>query len=155
VAATTHAQFGISMTRNDVYTVAGSASGSSGSSGDGGPATSALLSEPEQVTVDASGNLYIADSENNKVREVAAANGTQWGQSMTASDIYTVAGNGTQGPSGDGGPAASAELNLTQGVTTDPSGDLYITGFDDSRLREVTATPSPLFTTSPAAGATW
>jgi RHS repeat-associated protein len=155
VAATTHAQFGVSMTRNDVYTVAGSAAGSSGSSGDGGPATSALLNEPEQVAVDASGNMYITDSQNNKVRAVAAASGTQWGQSMTANDIYTVVGTGTSGTSGDGGAATSAKLNLTQGITTDPSGDLYITSFGDNRLREVTATPSPLFTTSPIPGATW
>jgi RHS repeat-associated protein len=155
VAAATHAQWGISMTGNDVYTVAGSASGATGSSGDGGRATSALLNQPQQVTVDASGNLYIADFSNYKVREVAAASGAQWSQSMTAGDIYTVAGTGTQGGTGDGGPAASAQLSFPQGITTDPSGDVYITNFASNVLREVTATPGPLFATSPAAGATW
>jgi hypothetical protein len=67
----------------------------SGSTRDGGPASSALLDAPYQVATDAAGDLYIADANNNRVREVAAGNGTQWGPSMTAGDICTVAGTTT------------------------------------------------------------
>lgn len=72
------------MAADDVYTVAGSASGAYGTSGDGGPATSALLDGPGGVAIGALGDLYIADQVNNRLQEVAAATGTQWGQSMTA-----------------------------------------------------------------------
>ena len=61
------------MTANDVYTIAGSSSGTAGNTGDGGAATSALLSAPTGVAVDSSGNLYIADTTNNRIQFVAAA----------------------------------------------------------------------------------
>ena len=109
VAASTGTFYGQAMTAGDIYTVAGN--GSSGFSGDGGPATSAELSHPDSVAVDGAGNLVIADTDNNRVRVVAASTGTFYGQAMTAGDIYTVAGNGTSGFSGDGGPATSAELS--------------------------------------------
>ena len=77
-----------------------------------GAATSALLNTPDDITFDASGNLYIVDGANNRIQEVAASTGTQWGQSMTANDIYTVAGSssGSSGHTGDGGAATSALL---------------------------------------------
>ena len=71
-----------------------------GYSGDDGPATAAELDYPHGVAVDAAGNLFIADYDNNCVREVNIATGV----------ITTVAGNGTAGYSGDGGPATAAEL---------------------------------------------
>jgi len=80
------------MTANDIYTVAGSSSGSSGDSGDGGTSTAALLDAP-QAAMGSGGNLYIADSGDEQVQEVAAATHTQWGISMTANDIYTIAGS--------------------------------------------------------------
>ena len=110
----------------------------SGFSGDGGPATSAELSLPEGVAVDAAGNLLIADSDNNRVRVVAASTGTFYGQPMTAGDIYTVAGNGTSGFSGDGGPATSAGLS-PQGVAVDAAGNLLIADTGNSRVRVVAA----------------
>ena len=115
VAASTGTQWGQSMTANDIYTVAGSSSGNSGHSGDGGAATSALLNSPGGITFDSAGNLYFSDYVNNRVQEVAAATGTQWGQSMTAGDIYTVVGSssGSAGHSGDGGAATSALLQRT------------------------------------------
>jgi hypothetical protein len=81
-----------------ITTVAGT--GIFGYSGDGGPATSAQLAAPAGVTFDGAGNLYIADQENDRVRKVTATTGI----------LTTIAGNGTQGYSGDGGPATSAQL---------------------------------------------
>ena len=68
--ATTGTQWGQSMTAGDIYTIAGSSSGTSGSSGDGGAATSALLDDPTGVALDSAGDLYIADSGNNRIQEV-------------------------------------------------------------------------------------
>jgi RHS repeat-associated protein len=139
VAATTGTQWGISMTAGDVYTVAGSAWGNVGSSGDNGAATAALLSYPNGVALDSAGDVYIADSANNRVQEVAATTGTQWGISMTAGDIYTVAGSssGSSGHTGNGGVADSALLDRPYGVAVDHSGDLLIADTDNNRVQEV------------------
>jgi hypothetical protein len=105
-AASTGTFYGQPMTAGHIYAVAGDGAG--GFAGDGGPATSAELSFPEGVTVDASGNLVIADTGNARVRVVAASTGTFYGQPMTAGDIYTVAGDGQGAFSGDFGPAPRA-----------------------------------------------
>ena len=141
VAASNHTQFGIAMTAGSVYNVAGSANGSSGTSGDGGPATAALLNDPAGVALDPEGNLYIVDNGNNRVQEVAAVTGTHWGQSMTAGDVYTIAGSasGNSGDSGDGGPAGSALLNLPYAITLDSHGNIYISDRGNARLQEVAA----------------
>ena len=76
--------FGQVMTANDMYTIAGSKAGTSGHTGDGGAATSALLNGPETVTLDSTGNLYIADSSNNRVQMVPKVSATYFGQVMTA-----------------------------------------------------------------------
>ncbi|WP_435191224.1 RICIN domain-containing protein [Streptomyces sp. bgisy126] len=107
-----------------ISTVAGSAS--SGPKGDNGPATSAQLNRPHSVTVDSAGNLYIADSHNHRVRRVAP-DGT----------ITTVAGTGTAGSDGDGGPAAKARLNVPTGVAVDSTGVLYIAEYGGHRVRRV------------------
>lgn len=107
-----------------ITTVAGT--GAAGYSGDGGPAARAQLNRPESLAVDASGTLYIADTFNSVVRKV--------GQDGT---IITVAGNGTKGFSGDGGPAASASLNMPTGVAVDAAGDLFISDFGNQRVRLV------------------
>ena len=138
VAAKTGTVLGISMTAGDIYTVAGSSS-TGGFSGDGGPATSAELNSPEDVALDSAGDLYIADNCNDRIRVVAAKTGTVFGQSMTADDIYTVAGNGAANYSGDGGPATSAELNSPYGVAFDSAGDLYIADWGNNRIRVVAA----------------
>ena len=109
-----------------VTTVAGN--GTQGYSGDGGPATSAQLN-PYCVAVDGSGNLYIADYSNSVIRKVTAATGI----------ITTVAGNGTHGYSGDGGPATGAQLWFPTGVAVDGSGNLYIADSTNNRIRKVTA----------------
>ncbi len=147
VADSTGTFYGVAMTAGDIYTVAGIGTG--GSSGDGGPATSAELNYPSRVAVDGSGNLVIADTDNNRVRVVANSTGTFYGIAMTAGDIYTVAGNGTGGYSGDGGPATSAELAGPAGVALDGSGNLVIADAFNNRIRAVTFTVvTPSITTS-------
>jgi uncharacterized repeat protein (TIGR01451 family) len=96
--------------------------------GDGGQATSAMMSNPVAVAADGSGNLYIADAGNGRVRKVSAAG-----------IITTLAGNGTTGYSGDGGPAASAELNEPYGVAADNAGNVYIGDTYNLRVRKVSA----------------
>ncbi|MBZ5538692.1 MAG: hypothetical protein LAO31_22320 [Acidobacteriia bacterium] len=108
-----------------ISTVAGN--GTRGFSGDGGPATSAQLGVANGVAVDAGGNLYIADLENYRVRKVTPAG-----------VISTVAGNGTRGFSGDGGPATSAQLDLSYGLAVDAGGNLYIADSGNYRIRKVT-----------------
>jgi hypothetical protein len=108
-----------------IQTVAGN--GTSGFSGDGGPATSARLGFPFGVSVDGSGNIFIADQVNNRIREVTQATGI----------IQTVAGNGTLGRSGDGGPATSAELTFPVGVFVDDFGNIFIADQDNNRIQEV------------------
>ena len=135
VADSTGTFYGVAMTAGDIYTVAGIGTG--GSSGDGGPATSAELNYPSRVAVDGSGNLVIADTDNNRVRVVADSTGTFYGVAMTEGDIYTVAGNGTGGYSGDGGPATSAELAGPAGVAVDGSGNLVIADAYNNRIRVV------------------
>jgi sugar lactone lactonase YvrE len=89
-----------------------------GYSGDGGLAVHAQLTRPGGMTVDAKGNLYIADSRHYVVRKVAPD-----------ATITTVAGNGWMGSSGDGGPATKAQLNIPGAVATDRAGNLYIAEF--------------------------
>ena len=137
VAATTHSQWGQSMTANDIYTVVGSSSGTSGDSGDGGSGASATLHSPAAITSDAAGDIYIADEANSRVQELASATGTQWSQSMTAGDIYTVAGSssGAYGSSGDSGVATSALFLSPTGVNVDSSGNLYVVDSGNNRSK--------------------
>ena len=110
-----------------ITTVAGN--GVYGFAGDGGAATSARLASPAGIALDASGNLYIADYSNHRIRKVAAATGI----------ITTVAGNGILGFAGDGGAATGAKLNYPVGVALDASGNLYIADRDNCRVRMVAA----------------
>ncbi|MFD0712155.1 S-layer homology domain-containing protein [Paenibacillus sp. GCM10027626] len=100
--------------------------GTNGYSGDGGPATLAELYNPSGVAIDSSGNLYIADSSNHRVRKVDASG-----------KISTIAGTGTGGYSGDGGPATSASLNNPYGLTIDSIGNLYISDYSNHSIRKV------------------
>jgi hypothetical protein len=143
VAARTGMFFGQAMTAGDIYTIAGN--GTVGFSGDGGPATSAELEYVYGVTMDAAGNLIFADVGTNRVRVVAASTATFYGKAMTVGDIYTVAGNGVQGFSGDGGPATSAALNIPYGVTVDNSGNLVIADTGSHRIRVVAVSTSMFY----------
>jgi sugar lactone lactonase YvrE len=117
-----------------INTVAGN--GTAGFGGDSGPATSASLNYPYGLAVDASGNLFIADTSNNFIREVAASTGI----------INTVAGNGTQLFGGDGSPATSASLNSPEELTLDGSGNLFISDGRNNRIRRVDASTSIITT---------
>lgn len=120
-----------------ITTVAGT--GVVGYSGDEGPATSAQLNTPNGLSIDAEGNLYIADTYNNTIRKVA-----------TDGVITTVAGTGGFGYSGDGGQATSAQLKSPNGVAVDAAGNLYITDSTNHRIRKVT--PDGIITTVAGTG---
>ncbi len=179
-----------------ITTVAGN--GTAGYSGDGGPAIHAELYDPEAVTVDAHGNLFIADSNNERIRRVDGSTGAittlaggagvadggpaagaelwlHWpggilyssGVALDASGnlfiadtendrvrrvdassgiITTVAGNGTLGYTGDGGPATAAQLNYPSGVAVDSAGNLFIADHDAQRVRRVDASTGVITT---------
>jgi hypothetical protein len=150
VAAGTGTFYGRAMTPGDIYTVAGD--GTAGFSGDGGPATAATLNNPQGVTVDAAGNVVIADAGNDRIRVVAATTGTFYGVAMTAGHIYTVAGNGTEAFSGDGGPATAAALDLPAGTAVDGAGNLLIDDFDNYRIRVVAAQTGAFYGRAMTAG---
>ena len=111
-------------TNGIITTVAGN--GTAGYSGDGGEATNANINYPLGVAVDSSGNLFIADWGNNRIRMVG-----------TNGIISTVAGNGTASYSGDGGPATNASLNAPFGVTLDSYGNLFIADTYNGCVRKV------------------
>ncbi len=112
---------------NVISTVAGD--GTLGFGGDGGLATAAQLGEPLGIAVDASGNLFIGDTGNHRVRRVDVGTGV----------ITTVAGNGTAGYAGDGGPATAARLNRPRGLVVDAAGNLFIADAFNNCVRRVDA----------------
>jgi sugar lactone lactonase YvrE len=112
-----------------ITTVAGN--GIQGFSGFGGPATSAELSYPSGVAVDASDDIFIA--EGSGIQYVPGSSGV----------ITTVAGNGAQGFSGDGGLATAASLNVPEGIALDASGNLFMADTYNNRIREVSLAGAP------------
>jgi hypothetical protein len=115
----------VSASTGIITTVAGN--GTAGYAGDGGVATGAELNDPWAVAVDSSGNIYIADGPNYRIRIVTASTG----------NITTFAGNGIKGFSGDGGAATSADLYDPTGVKTDSFGNVYIADRYNARVRVV------------------
>jgi uncharacterized protein (TIGR03437 family) len=113
-------------TDGNISTFAGT--GNAAANGDGGPATSAALNHPEGLAIDRAGNIYVADTANHRVRKISP-DGT----------ITTVAGNGSGGFAGDGGPPTQASLYYPKGLAVDASsGNLYIADWLNSRIRVVT-----------------
>lgn len=125
-----------------ITTIAGT--GVPGSSGDNGPATSAQLNIPSGLALDGSGNLYIADQLNHRIRKMALSGG----------NLSTVAGNGTEGFAGDGSAATSAELSKPAGVALDGSGNIYIADTANSRVRKVEGSNISTVAGSASAGST-
>jgi hypothetical protein len=120
----------VSVATGNITTIAGT--GAEGFSGDGGLATAAMLNEPYSIALDAAGNLYIADSGNNRVREVFVSG-------PNAGKIQTIAGSANSGYLGDGGAATSAELYSPLGVACDPAGNVYIADARNYVIRKVSA----------------
>ena len=135
-----------STTVGDIYAIAGT--GTASYAGDGGGAATTTLNAPSGVAVDSSGDVFIADTTNNRVRMVPSSSGTFFGQVMTRGDIYTVAGTGTAcsthtpagcGYTSGGIPqfATTALLDLPSRVATDSSGNLYIADTSDNMVAMV------------------
>ena len=122
------------------YSVAGvlttfAGSGVQGYSGDNGPAKAAELDSPQGLALDAAGNLYIADSHNHRIREVA-----------TGGTITTFAGTGVAGFSGDNGQASAAQFDLPTALAFDSAGNLYVADTNNHRIRRIAATTAVVTT---------
>jgi alpha-tubulin suppressor-like RCC1 family protein/sugar lactone lactonase YvrE len=117
----------VTMATGIITTVAGGGSGSG--PGDGGPATAAVFGYVAGLALDGSGDLFIADHNDHRVRRIDAVTGI----------ITTVAGDGTWGPGGDNGPATAAKLSLPDGVAVDQAGNLFIADSGANTVRRVDA----------------
>jgi secreted PhoX family phosphatase len=150
IAATSGTLYGLSTTAGDIYTIAGT--GASGDTGDGGPALTATFQQPVGVVVDRFGNLVVGDYLNNEVRVVATATGTFYGIPMEVGNVYTLAGDGSRGSAGDGGPAAAAQLSFPAGVTVDPTGNVIFADSANNVVRVVAAVSGTFFGQSMTVG---
>jgi uncharacterized repeat protein (TIGR01451 family) len=111
-----------------ITTIAGT--GSAGFSGDNGPSINAQFHYPTSMALDAAGNIFVTDSQNQRVRRIGAG---------AASTVTTVAGTGIAGYSGDSGPANAAQLNSPAGLALDASGSLYIADTSNFAIRKIAA----------------
>jgi sugar lactone lactonase YvrE len=103
--------------------------------GDGGPARSAVLNHAQGAALDSAGNIYISDTLNHRIRRVDTSTGL----------IYTIAGNGVSGFSGDGGPALAAQITFPVGIAVDQSGRVYFADESNNRIRVLTPITHPQF----------
>jgi len=120
-----HRVWRLDRSTGDLKVIAGS--GRKGYSGDGGLATDADMNEPYEIRFDARGNLFVVEMRNHIVRRIDAQSGR----------ITTVAGTGAEGFSGDGGPAAKAQLKVPHGIVLDGRGGLFIADIGNNRIRRV------------------
>jgi sugar lactone lactonase YvrE len=142
----------VTASTGDITTVVGD--GTEGFSGDGGPATGAALSSPAGLALDSAGNIYIADTGNNRVRVVNTGTKSVVLAKVTVGpgDIATIAGNGINSFSGDGGAAISAEIDNPIGIALDSSGNIYIADSRNNRIRKVTASTGDIATVAGISG---
>jgi uncharacterized protein (TIGR03437 family) len=112
-----------------ISTVAGN--GTFGSGGDGGQAIAAQLNDPQGAVVDSTGNMYITDEDNQRVRVVSPSG-----------IITTIAGDGTKNFSGDGGPATSSQISLPEGLAVGPTGIVYFVDSGNNRIRALVPPPN-------------
>ena len=133
----------------NIYAIGGLAT----NNGNGGPGPQSVVSGPQADEVDGSGNIYFADTADNRVQEIPVTTGTQWGISMTAGDVYTVAGSpgGQAGASSSTTPAASTLLDQPEGLAVNSSG-LYISDTGNCRVIEIAATTGTQWGISMTAG---
>lgn len=110
--------------KGTISTVAGT--GVEGSEGDGGPATEAQLNRPSVIALDAEGNIFVGEYGGYRVRKID-----------TAGTITTIAGIGTKGGAGDGGPATAAQFNFISGLAVDGSGNVYVSDMNEARIRKI------------------
>lgn len=151
IAKTDSINFNVTMTAGYAYTLAGLSS--FGPGGDGGPSTAAAVDYPTGVTFDSAGNLLIADTINNRIRMIARANGTYFGQGMIAGNIYTIAGNlYKSGFAGDGSSGTAALLNAPLRTTLDSAGNLVISDTQNNRIRVVANTNGTFYSQNMIAG---
>ncbi len=129
----------VAISTGIIKTIAGT--GSATFSGDNGQATSAAIQKPSGVAIDTSGNIYITDKDNYRVRKVTVSTGI----------ITTIAGTGSGTYSGDNGAATSAGLKFPWGLALDTSGNVYIADQGAYRIRKVTVS-SGVITTIAGAG---
>jgi DNA-binding beta-propeller fold protein YncE len=115
----------IDGTSGMITTVAGT--GRKGYTGDGGPAIEATFNGPKEIDIDAAGNIFVVDTENQAIRRIDAKTGV----------VTTVAGNGERGGTGDSGPATAAQLDRPHGVAVDRHGKIYIGDTNNHRIRIV------------------
>jgi sugar lactone lactonase YvrE len=121
----------IDATTGIITTIAGT--GTPGYSGDATAGTTAALALPHGISIDASGNLYVADTENDRIRRIDATTGL----------ITTVAGDGTQNFSGDNGPAIAASLDTPRATTLSPANLVTLADTGNQRIRQLEAAPAP------------
>ena len=124
----------IAATTGIITTIGGT--GAPGFSGDTSAATTATLALPHGLTIDAAGNLYLADTANHRIRRIDAVTGI----------ITTAAGDGTQAFAGDGGPATSASLDSPRTTAVSPATLLTLADTGNRRIRQLTAAPAPATT---------
>lgn len=128
----------VNLTTNIITTICGNAIDGAGYNGDSIQASSALLSSPRKLLMDKFGYLYIADSDNHRLRKI----------NLTTGIIYTVAGNGNAGYLGDGGPAVFSSLNRPDGIAFDQIGNIIIVDVGNRRIRKISKTTGIITTIS-------
>ena len=119
--------------------------GTPGYDGDGGPADRSQLDDPTGLAVDASGDVLIADTANCRVRMVAAGDGRRFGVTVVEGHLYTVAGDGTCGSAGDGGPALQAEVWDPGALAVDAEGDVLVADQGNRTIRELAGSGGTFF----------